>query len=608
MQVPYASVVRRLVATVSIVVASVSLGAPAALAAESIDRYDVAITIEPSGDVGVVETIGYDFGDERHHGITRDIPTRLRYDDTYDRLLPLRVDSVTGSPGTPVQYEIRDAGDGQTEIRIGDPDQLITGRHTYRIAYTVQGALNAFPKHDELYWNAIGDEWAVVIDDVSVEVTAPGDIVGVACFQGPAGSTLGCDHAAAYGETGRFTQARLFPFEALTVVVGLEKGAVAVQPPVLDERWTPIRAFALTPMTGSAAGGVLVLGVAVFVFLAWTRGRDRRYIGSQVDQVMGNPHGDSQRVPVGEGDAEAPVEFAPPAGIRPGQVGTLIDERANTLDVSATIVDLAVRGYLVIQEIPKHGLFGKPDWRLVRLDADAATLLSYERVLLEGLFRDGGEVTLSSLRTTFSQRLSKVEDSLYVDAQQQGWFAVRPDKIRTRWRLLGFGLTLLGVIVTIALAASTHLALIGVAVVVVGVVFWIGGGTMPARTPKGTAMLRRIRGFRQVIATADRYMARWAEQENVFPAMLAYAVVFGLTDKWATAFASLATDPTSSPAMAWYVPLQAGSLDGFAEAIDGFTVATSGTMASTPAGSGSSGFGGGGFSGGGFGGGGGGSW
>ena len=60
--------------------------------------------------------------------------------------------------------------------------------------------------------------------------------------------------------------------------------------------------------------------------------------------------------------------------------------------------------------------------------------------------------------------------------------------------------------------------------------------------------------------------------------------------------------------MAWYVPHGAASLGDFAESIDGFTVATSGTIASTPAGSGSSGFGGGGFSGGGGGGGGGGSW
>jgi uncharacterized membrane protein YgcG len=584
------------------------LAAPASAGTfETTTAYDVDITIAPQGDIQVVESIDYDFGDSEHHGIYRDIPTRVWYDDTYDRTYPLRVDDVSGSPGTPVQYELEDAGDGMTRIRIGDPDQVITGPHSYRITYTVQGALDAFADHDELYWNAIGTAWTTGIDLATVEVHAPGEIAGVACFQGERGSSVACDRTSKRGTIARFAQSQLFPYEGMTVVVGIEKGAVTVQPPILEERWDPARAFAVTPTTGGVAGAMAVIGIAGFGFLAWTRGRDRRYVGSQVDQVMGNPTGESQPVPVGEGDAEAPVEFAPPEGIRPGQLGTLIDERANTLDVSATIVDLAVRGFLVIHEIPKEGIFGKPDWRLVRLEADEADLRPYERSLLSGLFRDGDDTTLSTLRTTFAERLAKVEEALYVDAQQQGWFAVRPDKVRTRWRLLGVGLTLLGLALTVLLAATTHLGLIGLGALAVGLVFLFGAGRMPARTAKGTAMLRRIRGFRQVIATADRYMARWAEQENVFPAMLPYAIVFGLTDKWAKAFASLATDPAATSAMAWYVPINASSIGGFADAIDGFTVATSGTMTSTPAGSGSSGFSGG-FSGGGGGGGGGGSW
>ena len=62
---------------------------------------------------------------------------------------------------------------------------------------------------------------------------------------------------------------------------------------------------------------------------------------------------------------------------------------------------------------------------------------------------------------------------------------------------------------------------------------------MPARTAKGTAMLRRIRGFRRVIATAETHMSRWAEEENVFTRYLPYAIVFGLTEKWAKAFEDL---------------------------------------------------------------------
>src|ERR1700749_4008238 len=104
---------------------------------------------------------------------------------------------------------------------------------------------------------------------------------------------------------------------------------------------------------------------------------------------MGNPQGESEPVPVGDADAEGPVEFAPPEGIRPGQIGTLIDEHANTVDVSATIVDLAVRGFLPTQKIQKEAVLGRPDWRLLRSDADDAALLPYEGMLLEGLFRDG---------------------------------------------------------------------------------------------------------------------------------------------------------------------------------------------------------------------------
>ncbi|MFL5789881.1 MAG: DUF2207 domain-containing protein [Actinomycetota bacterium] len=607
---------RRAIASVVLVLAATSLAVlagvrPAAAGSfETIRSYDVDITMQPNGDLAVVETIVYDFGPEQRHGIFRDIPTRLHYDDTYDRVTPLRVDSVTES-GTPAQYSIEDAGDGKSEIKIGNPDQLITGVHEYRIAYTVQGAMNSFPNRDELYWNAIGDEWDVTIQRATVRVSTPGRITGVACFQGQQGSSDRCGASAYQGGVARFAEAQIFPSQGLTVVVGVEKGAVTVQPPILQERWSAMRAFAITPVTGSAAGALAIAGIAGFGFFAWTRGRDRRYRGSQVDQVMGNPHGDSEPVPIGDADAEGPVEFAPPDGIRPGQIGTLVDERANTLDVSATIVDLAVRGSLQIHEIPKEGFFGKPDWRLVRSEADDAALLPYERMLLEGLFRDGNETTLSALRTSFADRLAKVEDSLYADAHDQGWFVMRPDRVRLRWRLLGFGLTVLGIAATVALAATTHLGLIGLAALVVGLVFWFGAGRMPARTAKGTAMLRRVRGYRRVIDTADRYMARWAEQEQEFPKMLPYAIVFGLTDRWAHTFQALAAEAPAGTApiiIPWYVSAGAFSADGFAHAIDGFTVATSGTMTATPAGSGTSGFGGGGFSGGGFGGGGGGSW
>ena len=57
-------------------------------------------------------------------------------------------------------------------------------------------------------------------------------------------------------------------------------------------------------------------------------------------------------------------------------------------------------------------------------------------------------------------------------------------------------------------------------------------------------MTRRVNGFRIVIEKAEEHMSKWAEQENVFTRFLPYAVVFGVTDKWAKAFESLGQLPT----------------------------------------------------------------
>jgi uncharacterized protein (TIGR04222 family) len=266
-------------------------------------------------------------------------------------------------------------------------------------------------------------------------------------------------------------------------------------------------------------------------------------------------------------------------------------------------VDLAVRGYLLIQEIPKEGWFGKPDWRLIRLEKDD-DLLTYERRLLNGLFRDGSEVTISELKNVFAERLEGVQDSLYADAVKRGWFSRRPDKVRAAWYGLGVLAVIAAIGITVVLAIFTHLALLGVSFVVGALVLLFSAGRMPARTAKGTAMLRRVRGFRTVIETAETHMARWAEKELVFTRFLPFAVVFGCTDKWAKAFEALGIEPDTS----WYISPRPFAFAGFADSLEGFAVTTGGTIASTPSGSGSSGFSGGGFSGGGGGGGGGGSW
>lgn len=572
---------------------------------ERIRLYDSMVTIERDGSVQIEEKIDWDFGANEHHGITRDIQTRFRYDTQkkgYDRLTPLDVLSVEASGGASAQYAVKRSGDSQI-VRIGDPDRTVTGAHTYTIRYRLRGVLNHFKDHDELYLNAVGNGFGVPIDRATAAVHSPANITGVACFTGPRGSNLACTESNHAGPAATFGQSNLAAYSGVTVVIGFPVGVVPTPAPIIEARPSLARSFALRPDTLGIAGGLLAAVIAAFSVLALRTGRDRRFAGSAVDVAFGNSGAGEERVPMHDGDP-IPVEFVPPDNIRPGQVGTLIDEQANPLDVTATIIDLAVRGYLKITEIPKEGWFGKPDWELHQLK-DADGLMPYEATLLRGIFEDRRNVTLSGLKDHFATRLKKVENLLYDDVVNQGWYARRPDQTRNFWHGVGFGVLILGALITFLLATLTSYGLVGVPFLIAGLLFFVGSRWFPRRTAKGYGTFRRVLGFKIFIDESEKDRARFAEQQHLFSEYLPYAVVFGVTEKWARAFAGI---DGQLPQQGWYIGPGPFTFIAFSSAMDSFAVTSTGTISSVPASSGSSGFGGGGFSGGGFGGGGGGSW
>lgn len=600
-------------------VATVSPPAAAQRSSERITDYGVELVVEDDGALLVEETIIYDFGASQRHGILRDIPVRGRYDDVredFDRVFPLEVLSVETSPDTPAGYALKSLTD-TLRIRIGDPDVTITGRHSYRVTYRVRGVLNAFEDHDELYWNVVGAGWDVPIEEATARVEVPGPVGEIACFAGPVRATSPCDESSSEGNTATFFHSGLRPQQAFTVVVGFPTGIVPTPEPILEERWSLARAFSLTPATLAGFGILMAAVLAWFARLVWRTGRDRRWIGSEVDIAFGgggdDPQPEDQAVPLLERH-RPPVEFVPPDGIRPGQMGTLIDEVAHPLDVTATIIDLAVRGYLRIEELPAEGIFAKkPDWELVRT-RDPEGLLRYETLLFDALFEDRPRVKVSELSGTFAQHLQSVQNALYVDVKKQGWFTARPDHVRQHWVGAGAGVLVVGAILVAVTAWKTSWGLVPIPVVVAGLLLLAGARWMPRRTAKGTGTLRRVLGFRRFIDESEAERAQFAERQHLFSEYLPYAVVFGATEKWAKAFAGL--DGTL-PEMGWYASPDPFTFAYFASSINGFSVTTAGTLTSAPAGSafssgggfsGGSGFGGGGFSGGGMGGGGGGSW
>ncbi len=577
-----------------------------AVGAEAIDSYDVRATLGPDGVLTVVETIRYDFGDNDRHGIYRTIPVRYPYDDTYERVL--KVDNVQVRSDAPDDVETSNEGNAFV-IRIGDPDRTVSGAHTYTISYQVRGAINAFPDHVELSWNAIGAEWAVPISGATVSVLMPGAVTGTTCFSGPPLSELPCDSAASSGDTATFSQAQLQPYEALTVVVGAPLGSIApgAAAPILDERFSITRAFSITPATVGGALAILVLGALGVGALLWGLGRDRRWPG--VTPGLDPPPGvATDEIRPLFTSPEGAVEFRPPRDLRPAQVGLLLDERADTLDVSATVVDLAVRGYLHIEELPRAHWFASRDWRLTRLNAELPGLLHYEVTLMRDLFKAGETVLLSELKKTFATSLAAVRKQIENDAVKRGFFRARPDVTRAIWGGLGFVAIAAGIGVTWLLAAMTHAGLLGLALIVAGALLLFGAGRMPARTAKGNAAYAQILGFRRYIATAEVNQLKYEESVDVFSRYLPYAMVFGETERWAKALAALgasaAVAGAASSPIPWYAGPGGWNLDSLGDSLGSFAESSGSTFAASAASSGGSA----GSSGGGFGGGGGGSW
>lgn len=590
---------------IAAVIFAVIAAAPAASAQgglESITSYDTAFAIQPDGSVVVTEQIVYDFGGGERHGIIREIPVRSRYNGSYDRTYTLTVQSVQ-SPDAPAQYQVENNG-SSVSIKIGDPGQLVTGEHTYRLTYRLQGVLTAFTSDDEFYWNAIGNQWNVPIDRATVRVSAPAQVIRAACYAGPAGSTRSCQQGGITNGTAAFTETGLGPQEGVTVKVAIPEGVVAVDRPVLEERWAFQRAFAVTPVTAGIFGGLLLALAATGLVIARPKRRDRLSMRSR-PALAADWH------------SEPLTESAPPEGLRPAQAGLLLTGVVGSREITGTIVDLAVRGYLRIEDAEGGPRHASRDWKLVwppDVSGGSRGLLDYERTLLDGLrksaVREDGVTSAQLSLLDIARPLRQMRKALYQQAVDLGWFTARPDLVRRGWRVAGWLVLVISLGILAALAVSTHSALVPVPFVLAGAAMIAGARWMPARTEQGRQLASRLLAFREYVKTTAVAQARTDEQGDARYDYLPYAIVFGCTSEWAAATAAL---PGTGQAPSWYRssrPLSVYQMALLSRAAHYFTprhvvmhdMVESGSSES--GGSGSSG----GFSGGGMGGGGGGSW
>lgn len=115
-----------------------------------------------------------------------------------------------------------------------------------------------------------------------------------------------------------------------------------------------------------------------------------------------------------------PKDLTPPGNLRPAQLGIVLVGRVVLGHVTATLVDLAQRGFLRFDEV--DGQAG-PGWLLTDLRdqaADRNSLLRFEVTLLDGLFARAPTVRLSEIGQGLVPVLSQFRAQLYRDAVRNG--------------------------------------------------------------------------------------------------------------------------------------------------------------------------------------------
>jgi uncharacterized membrane protein YgcG len=559
--------------------------APVVAKEQRLQQFVSEVHVLPDASITVQETITYQFIGGPWHGIYREIPVEYSGPGGLNYSLFVDVTKVE-EDGAALRYEkSRDHEYLKLKIYIPNADN---STHVVSISYSVSDALRFFEDHDEFYWNVTGDQWTLPIQSASAQITLPSSASDIRTnvFTGAYHSTARNAVAVVNGNTIDVrTTEPLGLREGLTVAIAFDKGAVR-EPTALSTFFLYLRSN--WPL------GLPIVTFVVMFYLWWTKGRDPRL----------NP---------------ITAQYEPPDKLSPGEVGTLIDNSADMRDITASIVDLAVRGYIVIEEKQQDHLLGLTHtksyvFHLKKARAEWNDLKPHEQELLDGIFEKGNAgdtVSLDELHNQFYRNLPVIKSKIFGALVEDGYYARRPDSVRSSY--IGFGIVAGILLVWAGIWMSEHLGMQALPFIVAGLlcaaIICAFGWFMPAHTQTGARAVEGILGFEDFLkhVEADRFN-RMIKTPEMFEKFLPFAMALGVEKNWSKAFQGIYTQPPQ-----WY---QGGSYGPsfypymFVSNLNTMSTQAGSVMASAPRSSMGSGFGGGsgggGFSGGGFGGGGGG--
>jgi hypothetical protein len=542
------------------------------------------IAIDQAGGARVSERLTIEFEGE-WHGIHRTIPIEYPGPHGTNYTLLLKVVSVADGTGNELKYD-SNTSKGFRDLKIYVPGATDATK-VVQIDYTVKNGIRYFDSYDEFYWNVTGNDWPVPIDHASAFVRFP---------EGAAGSLRAQSFTGAYGSAGHQATAEVNGADAtfettaplpmrggLTIDVYIPKG-ILKEPGALTRLIWFLRSNPIIFLP------FMTLAVMFLVWRQWGRDPD-------------------------PGMSVAPM-YEPPRNISPAEAGTLIDDTIHPRDITSTLVDLAVRGYLRIEEKDEKGLlFHHKDYlfHLLKPREQWKDLAPHEQVMLENIYAGGGtETRLSALKNHFYTALPIIRTDIMSSLRKKGMYLLDPESAN------GYSIVAaIVILIPFALAQFTgranffsSISSLIVAVLISAVIWWLFARQMTAKTIQGGRTRVEILGFQEFMnrVEADRLKRM---PPNTFEKFLPYAMALGVEHSWAQKFAGIIQNPPS-----WYVSPTPYVMGGFNPMLftnsmhsmssDMQQVFVSAPRSSSSGSGWSGGGGGGGFSGGGFGGGGGG--
>jgi len=564
----------------SLIAFLVALPAFAAVRQIVIQHFDDEVVVSEDGTIDVTETIEARFSGENWHGLYRSIP--IEYTNPQGLNYTLLIDHISATDSDERTLKWEQSSEGRyTKFKIYIPN-ADDSTHTIVFHYRVLDALRFFEDHDELYWNVTGNDWEVPIQSASAHIALPAGVTGLHAIAYTGGINSRAQDAVVEVKDNSVdihTTRPLSFHEGLTAVVGFDKGFV--HPPSGAARFIQFLRSNIPLL-------IPIIVFFVMFWLWWTRGR-----GPERQAIA--------------------VQYEPPDKLTPGECGTLVDNEAAMRDITATLVDLAVKGYMTIEQRDESHLLGLSHskeyiFHLKKPPAEWTAARPHEQQMLSALFDNGAstDVKLSDLQNHFYTQLPGIRDSIFQALMSDNYYLHRPDTVRQGYFGAGLAIGFLTVAGNVFLARATGIASATwiIAGVASGVVICGFGYFMSARTVTGQRALEKVLGFEDFLGRTQKdQIDRLEKTPELFEKYLPYAMALHVEKKWVQAFSGIAMQPPS-----WYQGSYGGAFVPYllVSDLNMMSMQAGSTMASSPRSSGGSGFGGGGGAGGGFGGGGGG--